>query len=217
MHSFFNLPTSLKVCGITRENDVESLIEREVAALGFNFWNRSKRYIAPEVAARFSPRYQGKILRVGVFVNATHAEIIALLEAGVIDVAQLHGDESVEYCQQMARYGYPFIKAIGVEHEGSLQRLEEFKATAILLDAHAPEVYGGTGNQFDWGLAHQVISQHPELPIILAGGITEVNAAEAKRQLHPCALDVASGAESAPGVKDFAKIDNILAALQSVS
>ena len=217
MHSFFNLPTSLKVCGITRENDVDSLIEREVAALGFNFWNRSKRYIAPEVAARFSARYQGKILRVGVFVNATHAEIIALLEAGVIDVAQLHGDEDIDYCQQMARYGYPFIKAIGVEHEGSLLRLEEFEATAILLDAHAPEVYGGTGNQFDWGLAQQVICQHPELPIILAGGITEENAAEAKRQLHPCALDVASGAESAPGVKDFAKIDNILTALQSVN
>ena len=215
MHSLFTSPTSLKVCGITTEADVVGLIGRGVEALGFNFWQHSKRYIEPAQAAEFSSHYFEQIIRVGVFVNAECADVYRLLDEGVIDVAQLHGDESIAYCQEFVQRGYPFIKAIGVKNSDSLVHVGEYGATAILLDAHAPDVYGGTGDTFDWNLAQRVMAEHPELPLMLAGGITAENAAEAAAQVKPCALDVASGAESAPGVKDFAKVEALLAAVES--
>ena len=215
MHSLFTSPTSLKVCGITTESDLVGLIDHGVEALGFNFWPQSKRYIEPSSAAKFSPDYAGKILRVGVFVNAVQAEVFSLLDEGVIDVAQLYGDESVEYCQAFVQRGYAFIKAIGVKNSGSLEHVADYGATAILLDAHAPDVYGGTGDTFDWNLALRVMEVNPHLPIMLAGGITAENAAEATLRVRPCALDVASGAESSPGVKDFTKVAALVAAVES--
>ena len=215
MNKFTAPPTGLKVCGITKNEDALLLITQGVEALGFNFWSKSKRYISPELALTFAPSLKGKILRVGVFVNADQKEIISLLENNVIDVAQLHGDEDVAYCQKFAQSGYPFIKAIGVADADSLENLLDYQASAILLDAHAPDVYGGTGDTFDWNLAKQVITQYPDLPIILAGGITAENAAEATAQVKPCALDVASGAEISPGIKDFDKVSAIQKAIQS--
>lgn len=215
MNKFTASPTSLKICGTTSPEDANLLITQGVEALGFNFWEKSKRYITPKLALTFSPSLAGKILRVGVFVNANQKEIISLLENNVIDVAQLHGDEDVAYCQKFAQSGYPFIKAIGVANADSLENLLDYRASAILLDAHAPDVYGGTGDTFDWNLAKQVIDQYPNLPIMLAGGITAKNAAEATSQVRPCALDVASGAEISPGIKDFDKIGAIQKAIRS--
>lgn len=209
--------TSLKVCGITSQTDAQQLVHEGIPALGVNFWPKSKRYVTPEAAAEFLPALKGKILRVGVFVNAEPADVLELLENDIIDVAQFHGDESPEYCAPFADAGWPFIRALGVKNADSLQNITNYKATAILLDAHAPGVYGGTGDTFDWNLAKRVIAENPDLPIMLAGGITADNAAEATAAVHPAALDLASGSESSPGVKDFDKIRAIQAAINSVT
>lgn len=214
MNEFFSAKTSLKICGITTEEDALALVKHNVDALGFNFWPSSKRYISPDDAS-FSHQLSGKILRVGVFVNADQDSILQLLNSGIIDVAQLHGDEDVTYCQQFSKHGFPFVKAIGVKDINSLKDLPSYQANAILLDAHAPEVYGGTGSTFDWNLAKKVMQDNPEIPIILAGGITTSNAALATSQVRPCALDIASGAEISPGIKDFDKVISLQQAIQA--
>ena len=216
MHSFFDPSiTSLKVCGVTLAEDARQLIAEGIPALGVNFWPQSKRYLAPDRAAVFLPALKDQILRVGVFVNAQPIDVLYLLENNIIDVAQFHGDESPEYCRTFADTGHAFIRALGVKNADSISNILDYQATAILLDTHAPGIYGGTGDTFDWNLAKKVVDENPELPIILAGGITSVNAEEATRAVRPAALDLASGSESAPGIKDFGKIRAIQAGIRS--
>ena len=127
---------------------------------------------------------------------------------------QLHGDEKPEDTLSYQEACVPFIKAIGVKTLADLDHAAEFRASAILLDAHAPGIYGGTGETFDWNTANEFKTRHPELPVILAGGIVPGNAAAAAAIVRPAALDVASGAEISPGVKDFEKVAAFLTALQ---
>lgn len=211
MNSFLDpSQTSLKICGVTQEEDVRALIELGVDALGVNFWPQSKRYLSPENSKNILALSAGRIVRVGVFVNADPELPKSLLESGQIDLAQFHGDETAEYCIPFTEAGLPFIKAIGVKNKASLENITDYGATAILLDTPAPGVYGGTGEQFDWTHARDFISQNPNTPVLLAGGITPNNAAEAIAQVHPCALDIASGAEIAPGIKDLDKVSALL-------
>ncbi|PQJ30264.1 phosphoribosylanthranilate isomerase [Rubritalea profundi] len=216
MNSFFDpSTTSLKVCGITLAEDAQRLVSEGIAALGVNFWPKSKRFIAPAKAAEFLPALKGQILRVGVFVNAEPQQVLELLKNDIIDVAQFHGDESPEYCRAFAEAGHAFIRALGVKNADSISNLLDYQATAILLDAHAPGVYGGTGDTFDWNLAQKVVAENPELPILLAGGITSENAEQATRAVRPAGLDLASGSESSPGIKDFEKIRAIQAGIRA--
>ena len=205
---------SLKICGVTTRADAERLVDHQVSALGANFWPLSKRYLAPADAA-FLRGLAGKILRVGVFVNQPADLPIRLFNDGLIDLVQLHGDEVPEDTLPFLEAGIPFIKAIGVKTRADLDRADGFGARAILLDAHAPGVYGGTGEVFDWNVATAFKEAHPGLPVILAGGIVPDNAALAAATVKPAALDVASGAEISPGVKDFDKVAALLAALRS--
>jgi len=126
---------------------------------------------------------------------------------------QLHGDETPEDAAVFRDSEIPFIKAIGVKTRADLTRATEFGAIAILLDAHAPGIYGGTGEVFDWEVASDFRRQHPHLPVILAGGIVPENAGLAAMSVQPAALDIASGAEIAPGIKDFQKVAAFLTAL----
>jgi len=203
---------SLKICGVTTCADGVRLADMGVDALGVNFWPSSKRCLAAGEAAWLGD-LAGRILRVGVFVNEKSELPIRLFDAGLIDVIQLHGDELPEDLGAIRASGAPMIKAIGVKTRGDLLRATDFGAAAILLDAHAPGIYGGTGEQFDWDVAVDFQQQHPDVPVILAGGITADNAALAAARVKPAALDIASGAESAPGLKDFAKVDAIRKAL----
>jgi phosphoribosylanthranilate isomerase len=206
---------SLKICGVTLERDARKLAELGVDALGVNFWPKSKRFLDPSQAG-WLQALSGKILRVGVFVNPDIGEAIALVRAGLIDVIQLHGDETPETATPIREAGIPFIKAIGVQGAGELDRATDFQADALLLDAPAPGVYGGTGETFDWSVAAAFIRNHPGLPVILAGGIVPGNAVAALATVHPAALDVASGSESSPGIKDFEKVEALLAAVRAV-
>lgn len=204
-------PTSLKICGVTLPSDAERLVDLGVDALGANFWPQSKRYLDPAEAG-FLRELSGKILRVGVFVNAGSDLPRRLVEEGIIDVVQLHGDETPEDARVFRDAGIPFLKAIGVRGLSDLASAHDFGAEAILLDAHAPGVYGGTGQTIDWDLARRFIEENATLPLILAGGITPENVVEAVAAVRPAALDVASGAELSPGVKDFAKVEALLGA-----
>ncbi len=204
---------SLKICGVTVPADADRLVELGVDAVGVNFWPRSKRYVAPEDAAWLGG-LAGRVLRVGVFVNEPAALPLRLVREGLLDVVQLHGDETPEDVVSYQEAGVSFFKAIGVGTMEDLGRAADFKASAILLDAHAPGVYGGTGETFDWNSANEFKARHPDIPIILAGGIVPGNAELAATTVHPAALDVASGAEISPGLKDFSKVASLLAALK---
>ena len=181
---------SLKICGLTREIEAQRLVALGVDALGVNFWPGSKRYLAPADAI-WLRALAGRIVRVGVFVNAPAELPLRLFEDGLLDVIQLHGDESPTDAAVFHAANVPIIKAIGVKTSAELSRAADYGAIAILLDAHAPGVYGGTGQVFDWQVATRFREQQPATPLILAGGIVPENAGMAAREVQPVALDVA--------------------------
>jgi phosphoribosylanthranilate isomerase len=203
--------TSLKICGVRTEADARGLIELGVDAVGFNFWPNSKRYLDPKDAV-WLKELEGEILRVGVFVNQAVELSLRLVTEGMIDAVQLHGDETPETVAIFSKAGIKVIKAVGVKTTADIELAGQYDADAILLDAHAPVVFGGTGETFDWSLALDFKSRYPNIPMILAGGITPTNVKEAIHQVRPAAIDVASGAELSPGVKDFTKVQQLLEA-----
>lgn len=205
---------SLKVCGVTTAADAHRLADLGVDALGVNFWPESKRYCPPAEARSFLPDLAGRIVRVGVFVNADPALPRGLFEEGLLDLVQFHGDETIDSCIPFAAAGIPYLKAVGVTQRADLEDALAFQAQGLLLDAHAPGLYGGTGQTIDWEVAARFVSDHPDLPIILAGGITPQNAGAALQAVRPAALDTASGSESSPGIKDFEKVAALLAAVR---
>jgi phosphoribosylanthranilate isomerase len=203
---------SLKICGVTTANDAEKLTSMGVDAIGLNFWKPSKRYLDP-TRAEWLHHLAGRILRVGVFVNEPTALPLQLIRDGYLDAIQLHGDESPSDAQAYRDAAIPFIKAIGVKTRADLDRATQYGASGILLDAHAPGVYGGTGEPFDWEVAVDFRLGHPLVPVILAGGIVPENTTSAVRRVKPAAIDIASGAETSPGIKDFKKVAAFLTAL----
>jgi phosphoribosylanthranilate isomerase len=213
LESFLDPTTvSLKICGVTTRDDADQLAEMGVDALGVNFWQKSKRYLAPEDAT-WLRELAGKILRVGVFVNQPPELPLQLLQEGYLDAIQLHGDETPDEAAAYRDAGAPFIKAIGVKTQADLERAARYGAAGVLLDAHAPGIYGGTGEVFDWEVASEFRRAHPKLPMLLAGGIVPGNAGLAVMSVQPAALDIASGAEISPGIKDFQKVAAFLTAL----
>jgi len=203
---------SLKVCGVTRRDDALELARLHVDAIGVNFWPGSKRHVAPRAAAWLG-EITGRILRVGVFVNQPADDATALWRDGLIDVIQLHGDEGRPHRDALLAAGAPFFQAFALVPGRTPGDIPE-GPRAILLDAHAPGVYGGTGRAIDWQAAGLLRDARPDVPLILAGGITAENAAAAAAAVRPVALDTASGVESAPGIKDFDKITRLLAAIR---
>lgn len=201
---------SLKICGVTRDEDAEDLAELGVEALGVNFWPKSKRYLDPS-QAEFLTELKDRILRVGVFVNASTDLPRDFFDRGWIDVVQLHGDEPESDIALLQGHGIPVIRACPVKDPDDLDSIASIKAEALLLDAHAPGVYGGTGRTIDWQAVGRFTRGHPQTPVVLAGGIEPTNAAEALRSAQPAALDVASGAETSPGIKDLGKVELLLA------
>ena len=205
--TFFSQSPSLKICGITTESDALRLAALKVTALGLNFWPPSKRYCPPQTAAQFAPQLADQILRVGVFVNNSRPLASELIEQNIIDVVQLHGDETLADITHFLDQNIPVIRAV------SATKLPDYPLPtnnfALLIDTPAGKDYGGTGKTFDWSLATNFQKKHPQIPIILAGGLTPTNAADALAALHPAALDIASGAELSPGLKDFDKIQSL--------
>jgi phosphoribosylanthranilate isomerase len=190
----------VKICGVTRPEDAHAAVRLGADALGFNFWPRSRRFVTPEAAGAIVRTLPPGIATFGVFVDPSREEVLAALALSGVAVAQLHGDEPPVLCGSLP---VPVVKAIRVESAASLAQLASYEVRAFLLDAPSPG-YGGSGRVFDWTLAGEVAR---ELPVILAGGLAPENVAEAVRTVRPLAVDVASGVESAPGVKDPARLE----------
>jgi len=190
-------PPRVKICGLTRLEDALAAARLGADALGFNFWPGSKRFIAPAAARAIIRALPPFVTTVGVLVDPSHDEAVAAAAVSGVQVLQLHGDESPELC---AHLPLPVLKGIRVSGPAALALLGRYLGVAgFLLDAATPG-YGGSGQTFDWSL---VAGAAERVPLVLAGGLTPTNVAEAVRAVRPWAVDVASGVESAPGVKDL--------------
>lgn len=195
----------LKVCGITSLGDARAAIDAGAEYLGFNFYRPSPRYIAPEQTREIIAELPVGITTVGVFVNEARPEdVIELLNVSGAQLAQLHGDEDREYC---ARVGADrVIKALRCGEGFDLQRVSDYPATAILLDAWDAKLYGGTGRRANWEAAQEAARM---VRLFLAGGLGPDNVSEAIAFVRPFAVDVNSGVESAPGRKDMQKLQRL--------
>ena len=201
--------TRIKICGITREEDLDAALAAGADAIGFVFYPKSPRALTPLRAAELARRVPPFVSRVGLFVNEVEDTVAATMEIVPLEVLQFHGDEDAAYC---AEFGKPWIKAARVKSGLDLVEFaRSFSAAqALLLDAYV-EGYGGAGQTFDWSL----IPGDLPLPVILSGGLTAENVGDAIRRLHPWAVDVSSGVETAKGIKDAAKIAAFIAAVKS--
>lgn len=195
------LRTRAKICGITRVEDAKSAVASGADAIGLVFYAKSPRHVSLEKAAEIVASLPPFIDAVGLFVDADPAEVNAVLNQVRLDLLQFHGDETPAYCQSFA---VPYIKALRVRPEVNLlQCASEFAAAkALLLDAYQEGVAGGTGQTFDWNLIPQSLPK----PVILAGGLTPQNVAEAIQRVRPYAVDVSGGVEREKGIKDANKI-----------
>jgi phosphoribosylanthranilate isomerase len=190
----------VKICGVTRLEDALAAARLGADAVGFNFWPGSKRYLAPAAAGEIVRQLPAGVVPFGVFVDPSREEAEAALAASGVAVAQLHGDEPPALC---AALPVPVVKALRVSDSNSLAALASYEVRAFLLDSASPG-YGGSGVTFDWSLAAQVAQV---LPVFLAGGLVPENVAAAVRTVRPLAVDVASGVEASPGVKDPTRME----------
>ena len=199
-----------KICGITRIEDALAAVEAGADALGFVFYSRSPRAVTVQQARAIIAALPPFISTVGLFVNASRGELNETLDAVPLDLLQFHGDETPEQCDG---YHRPFIKALRVQAGDDIAAAcrDYRQASGILLDAYVAGVPGGTGETFDWTL----IPQNLEKPIILAGGLTSENVAQAIAQVRPYAVDVSGGVEKAKGIKDHEKIRAFMNAVHS--
>jgi phosphoribosylanthranilate isomerase len=194
----------IKFCGITTLNDARLAVEAGAWAIGTILWPGSERRCDPNEAARIASELHRQVEIAGVFVNQPLADVIGLAEGIGLSLVQLHGDEGPSYCAEVARRtGAKIIKAARVRGGEDVQAMEAFHTDFHLLDTHRSGRYGGTGETFDWEL---VRLRRTKVPLILSGGLTPENVAAAIAATQPFAVDVASGTEASPGVKDPAKL-----------
>jgi phosphoribosylanthranilate isomerase len=200
----------VKICGITRLEDAQLATDLGAWALGFILWPGSSRACDPAVAAGISRALRRRVERVGVFVNASLGDVVRLADAIGLTHVQLHGDEGPAFCTAVAeRTGCRVIKAVRVHSGADLRDVERFRVDFHLLDAGAPGLRGGTGTTWDWAL---LAARRSTVPHILSGGLTPENVADGIATLDPWAVDVASGVEASPGIKDPQRLEAFLAA-----
>ncbi|HEX4130954.1 MAG TPA: phosphoribosylanthranilate isomerase [Pirellulales bacterium] len=208
----------IKICGVTNVADALAAAEAGADAIGLNFYAQSRRYVSPAEAAKIVAALPPAVSKIGVFVNSPVEEVRAIRESLGLDAVQLHGDETAHHLA--ALIDVPTIKALRYGPGGLMMVYAQLMAysqvqaapIAVLLDAYQPGEYGGTGQTFDWDHAakYQLGARQP--PLILAGGLTAENVAEAIARVGPAAVDTASGVESSPGHKDADKMRRFVTA-----
>jgi phosphoribosylanthranilate isomerase len=200
----------IKICGVTNLEDARLAADLGAHALGFIFYPKSPRSVRPEVAREIIDNLPPFIMTVGVFVDEGAAMVRGIAETAGLDWVQLHGKESPEYCRSLGRR---VIKGFRIKDPSSLALLPDYRGSvqAFLLDTYKAGTAGGTGETFDWALARQAGEWGP---IILAGGLTPANVAQAFQAAQPAAVDVASGVEAEPGKKDPEKLKKFFEAVK---
>jgi phosphoribosylanthranilate isomerase len=196
--------TRVKICGITRCADAQLAVDAGADAIGLVFYDKSQRFVSNTQAADISHVIPAFVSTVALFKDADAAFVESVLQQAEIDLIQFHGSETADFCEQFER---PYIKALGMKTmQGKVDYLDESVATyatakAILLDGHAPGEAGGAGESFNWSAVGTI-----KKPVVLAGGLSTENVTQAIEIAHPYAVDVSSGVESAPGIKDRVKL-----------
>jgi phosphoribosylanthranilate isomerase len=204
----------IKICGITNREDAEVAVAAGADAVGFVMFRKSPRWVEPAMARSIIAGLPPFVLPVGVFVNEEAERVRVLMDECGLALAQLHGDESALYCEHLGR---PALKAIRLKDRGTFLALAEFQGLAnvrgVLIDTFSDQAYGGTGKTVDWTLAQEAARS---TPIILAGGLTPANVAEAIALVRPYGVDVSSGVEQSPGKKDPEKVKAFIQAARLV-
>ncbi len=211
-HDMVEIMTIIKICGIKTLKDALAAIDSGADYLGFNFYPKSVRFIEKSACAEITSmlkREHPQIKLVGVFVNSSVEEIKDILQACHLDLAQLHGDETPEIFAQLAPHAFRAFRGIPESNAG----YERSEVPAMLIDAAVKGVYGGSGVTADWTAAAELAKKYP---LLLAGGLTPENVADAVRQVQPWGVDVASGVESAPGEKDAEKMKAFVRAILDI-
>jgi phosphoribosylanthranilate isomerase len=206
--------TRIKFCGITGLDDARLAVEAGAWALGMIFWPGTPRRCAPDEAVAIGRELRRKVELTGVFVNQSLDEIAAHAETVPLSVIQLHGDEGPAFCDEVRRRtGAKVMKAMRLRSREDLQALRAFRAVDLhMVDAHVEGQYGGTGQTVDWAL---LADRRSDVPLVLSGGLTPDNVGEAVARVRPFAVDVASGTEASPGVKDPDKLTAFAAAVRA--
>lgn len=201
----------IKICGITNLDDALAAADYGADALGFNFYKKSPRYIEPEKAAEIISQLPPFILPIGVFVNEREEKIRENQALTCLQTIQLHGDESPEFCR---RFGGRVIKAFQIKDKESIKHMAHYHVGAFLLDSYRDGLRGGTGVTFDWHLA---VVAKTFGRIIVAGGLTPDNVAEAVKLVQPYGVDVTGGVEREKGIKDHAKLKKFIIEVRRAS
>jgi phosphoribosylanthranilate isomerase len=219
MVKFMTHRTRIKICGMTRREDVHSAVAAGADALGFNFYPASPRYVNAEQAASLMMQVPPFVNAVGLFVNADPEMVAKIIQSVPISMLQFHGDETIQQCCEIADQARrPFMRAVRVKADMTAADLLEYDRlcrsssqwfAGLLLDAFV-EGYGGGGKVFDWSLIPKELAPR----LVLSGGLNAHNATDAVRQVQPFAVDVSSGVESAKGIKDAAKIEAFIQAVR---
>ena len=196
----------VKICGVRSIGEAEAAAEAGADALGFNFWPRSPRYVAPDAARDAVRQVSPFVASIGVFVNEDQRRIADIVSEVGLSAVQLHGDETPEFCAGLG--SIRIIKAIRVSRDFDYALIKAFPVSMVLLDTGVKGSYGGTGQVFDWRVA---VEAKRYARIILAGGLTIENVAEAIAMAQPTAIDVCSGVEAEPGRKDLNKLRDFMA------
>jgi phosphoribosylanthranilate isomerase len=204
--------TKVKICGVTRLGDAELAVELGAWAIGLNHWEQSPRCVDPARAAEIGQAMKRRCEVAGVFVNPTLDEVAEAVENETLTMVQLHGEEGPSFCAEVRRRtGAKVIKALRVRSAADVQAAEAYRTDFHMFDAHQAGTPGGTGESFDWELAS---GRRSKVPLILAGGLRPENVAEAISVVRPFAVDIASGVESEPGIKDPALLEALFEAVR---
>jgi len=206
------MSTLVKICGVTEAAQAEAIAEAGADFIGINFWPGSKRYLAPEKAAEWVENLSREISLVGVFVNPDPSYLHEIASLNALFAFQLHGDETPEMCAQLMERGHKVIKAFQVRDASTLDLIEAYPVSDVLLDAYHPGERGGTGATFAWEHAREFSARYRDKHLWLSGGLTPDNVFAAIGAVElPYAVDVASGVESgSPGIKDLAKVKEFI-------
>jgi phosphoribosylanthranilate isomerase len=196
----------IKICGICNPEDARAAIESGADAIGLNTFRGSKRYLDLAQASSWLGKLRDDIVKVAIVVDPTLPEALRVARFSFIDALQLHGHESPEFCRRLAEEGVRFAKALPVGGHNSLLGLTSYSTKWLLLDSSTAGEFGGSGKTFPWEIGRRFVDAHPETKVILAGGLTPENIAEAIRTVRPAGVDVTSGVEAAPRRKDHARL-----------